>query len=437
MQMQIEKVKVEQLKAAAYNPRKELKPGDAEYEKLKRSITEFGYVEPVIWNKQTGNVVGGHQRLTVLKNLGATEVDCVVVDLDEQREKALNIALNKIQGDWDKDKLAALLSDLDSSAFDVTLTGFDAAEVDEMLNEFYSQAAVQDDFDVDEEHEKIKAKGAVTKTGDIWKLGDHYLMCGDSTSESDFAKLMQGKRGQMAVTSPPYGVGKDYEKLGIEPWFETMRPVVANLTKYAGIVCWNLGDLYTTGTQFIEPTNFYSAQLFAELGFRPIWIRIWKKQGINYGIAPYHLSTNKPAQQYEYISAFSHNGDIEYNDQEYMWLSAYASHAFKFVRRLTKEERKNWGYAGIWEMNTVRANKAHPAMFPVELPWRCIKMHSDRGDIVVEPFSGSGTTIIACEQAERICYAMEKSPEYCDLAVKRWEEFTGKKAEKVQPDGER
>ena len=147
-----------------------------------------------------------------------------------------NIALNKIQGDWDKDKLAALLSDLDGSAFDVTLTGFDAAEVDEMLNEFYSQAAVQDDFDVDEEHEKIKAKGAVTKTGDIWKLGDHYLMCGDSTSESDFAKLMQGKRGQMAVTSPPYGVGKDYEKLGIEPWFETMRPVVVNLTKYAGIV---------------------------------------------------------------------------------------------------------------------------------------------------------------------------------------------------------
>lgn len=125
---------------------------------------------------------------------------------------------------------------------------------------------------------------------------------------------------------------------------------------------------------------------------------------------------------------------MEYNDQEYVWLSAYASHSFRFVKRLTKEERKNWGYAGIWEMTTVRANKEHPAMFPVELPWRCIKMHADRGDIVLEPFSGSGTTIIACEQAERVCYVLERSPEYCDLAVKRWEEFTGEKAERIPAD---
>ena len=427
--MQIDKIPVAKLKAAEYNPRRALKPGDAEYEKLKRSITEFGYVEPVIWNKQTGNVVGGHQRLTVMRDLGITEIDCVVVDLDPMREKALNVALNKIQGEWDKDKLAALLTEFDGSEFDVTLTGFDAA--DELLNAFYSKEAVQDDFDVDEETEKIKAKGAVTKTGDVWKLGVHRLMCGDSTSEVDFAKLMNGNKAQMTVTSPPYGVGKDYESKGIEPWFETMRPVVKNLTRYAGIVCWNLGDLYATGTQFIEPTNFYSSQLFAEQGFRPIWIRIWKKQGQNFGVGPYHLVTNKPVQQYEYISAFSKNGDVEYNDQEYMWLSAYAGHAYRFVKRLTKEERKNWGYAGIWEMNTVRANKDHPAMYPVELPWRCIKMHSDRGDIVLEPFSGSGTTIIACEQLERVCYAMEKSPEYCDLAVKRWEQFTGQKAERI------
>lgn len=433
--MQIEKIPVEKLRAAEYNPRRALKPGDAEYEKLKRSITEFGYVEPVIWNKQTGNVVGGHQRLTVMRDLGIAEIDCVVVDLDPMREKALNVALNKIQGEWDKDKLAALLTEFDGSEFDVTLTGFDAAEVDELLNAFYSKEAIQDDFDVDEEHEAIKAKGAITKTGDIWKLGVHRLMCGDSTSEVDFAKLMNGNKAQMTVTSPPYGVGKDYETKGIEPWFDTMRPVVKNLTRYAGIICWNLGDLYSTGTQFIEPTNFYSSQLFSEQGFRPIWIRIWKKQGMNYGVGPYHLVTNKPVQQYEYISAFSKNGDVEYNDQEYVWLSAYAGHAYRFVKRLTKEERKNWGYAGIWEMTTVRANKEHPAMYPVELPWRCIKMHSDRGDIVLEPFSGSGTTIIACEQLERVCYAMEKSPEYCDLAVKRWEQFTGQKAERVTKHG--
>ena len=161
--MQIEKISVDKLKAAAYNPRKELKPGDAEYEKLKRSITEFGYVEPVIWNKTTGNVVGGHQRLSVLKDLGQTEVDCVIVELDDQREKALNIALNKIQGEWDKDKLSELFAEFDGSEFDVTLTGFDAAEVDELLNAFYSKEAVQDDFNVDEEKEAIEAKGAITK----------------------------------------------------------------------------------------------------------------------------------------------------------------------------------------------------------------------------------------------------------------------------------
>jgi ParB-like chromosome segregation protein Spo0J len=198
--MNIEKVSIDKLKAAAYNPRKTLKPGDAEYEKLKRSITEFGYVEPVIWNRTTGNVVGGHQRLTILKDLGQSEVDCVIVELDEKREKALNVALNKIQGEWDKDKLAELLTELDGSEFDVTLTGFDAAEIDELLNAFYSKEAVQDDFDVDEEHDKIKAKGAVSKPGDIWKLGVHRLMCGDSTSEVDFAKLMNGSKAQMTVT---------------------------------------------------------------------------------------------------------------------------------------------------------------------------------------------------------------------------------------------
>ncbi|RJX22338.1 MAG: DNA methylase N-4 [Ammonifex sp.] len=431
--MNIQKIKAGLLNPAAYNPRKDLKPGDAAYEKLKRSIEEFGYVEPVVWNRQTGNVVGGHQRLKVLLALGHAEIDCVVVELDAQREKALNIALNKIQGEWDENKLAEVMAELDAGAFDVSLTGFDVAEVDELLNKFYSKEAVQDDFDPDKEKERIEAKGAITQPGDIWLLGQHRLMCGNSTSETDFAKLMDGGHAQVAVTSPPYGVGKEYEKAGIEPWFQTIRPVIKNLCKYADIVCWNLGDLYATGSQFIEPTSVYSVNMFADNGYRPIWIRIWKKQGMNFGVGPYHLVSNKPVQQYEYVSAFSKNGEIEeYNDQEYAWLSAFAGHSYRFVKRLTKEERKKWGYAGIWEMTTVRANKEHPAMFPVELPWRCLKMHSDRGGIALEPFSGSGTTIIAAEQLERRCYAVELSPVYCDLAVKRWESFTGEKAVKLE-----
>ena len=243
---------------------------------------------------------------------------------------------------------------------------------------------------------------------------------------------MDGAHAQCAVTSPPYGVGKEYEKAGIEPWFATMRPAIKNICKNADIVCWNIGDLYATGTQFIEPTEMYSIGLFADNGFRPIWIRIWKKQGMNFGNAPYHLVTNKPVQQYEYITALAAQETDEYNDQEFAWVSAFAGHSYKFVKRLTKDERKKWGYAGIWEISTVRANKDHPAMFPVELPWRCIKMHSDRGGVVLEPFAGCGTTLIACEQAERRCYAMEISPVYCDLIVKRWETFTGGTAVKLE-----
>ncbi|MBT9169362.1 MAG: hypothetical protein DDT19_02721 [Syntrophomonadaceae bacterium] len=431
--MNIEKIKADILKPARYNPRKDLKPSDKEYQKLRRSIEEFGYVEPVVFNRQTSNVVGGHQRLKVLLDLGHTEIDCVVVELDPQREKALNIALNKIQGEWDENKLAELMAELDAAAFDVSLTGFDAAEIDELLNRWHAKDVVQDNFDVDKEKERIESDGAITKLGNIWVLGSHRLLCGDSISEAAFAKLMDGSRAQVAVTSPPYGVGKEYEKAGIELWFQTIRPAIKNMCKYAGIVCWNLGDLYSTGSQFIEPTSAYSVDMFAENGYRPIWIRIWKKQGMNFGVGPYHLVSNKPAQQYEYISAFSKNGEAEeYNDQEYLWLSAFAGHSYRFVKRLTKDERKKWGYAGIWEMTTVRANKEHPAMFPVELPWRCIKMHSDQGGIVLEPFSGSGTTIIAAEQVERCCYAMELSPVYCDLAVKRWETFTGAKAVRLE-----
>jgi len=431
--MNIQKIKAELLKPARYNPRKDLKPGDKEYQKLRRSIEEFGYVEPVIFNRRTGNVVGGHQRLKVLLDLGHSEIDCVVVELDPEREKALNLALNKIQGEWDETKLAELMAELDAGAFDVSLTGFDVAEIDELLNRWHAKEAVQDDFDVDKEKERIEGEGAITKPGYIWLLGKHRLMCGDSTSETDFAKLMDGGHAQAAVTSPPYGVGKEYEKAGIEPWFATIKPVIKNICKYADVICWQMIDLYCTGTQFIEPTGFYSIQMFADNGFRPIWIRIWKKQGMNFGVGPYHLVSNKPVQQYEYISAFSKNGETEeYNDQEYMWLSAFAGHSYRFVKRLTKEERKKWGYAGIWEMTTVRANKEHPAMFPVELPWRCIKMHSDRGGSVLEPFSGSGTTIVAAEQTERRCFAMELSPVYCDLAVRRWETFTGAKALRLE-----
>jgi DNA modification methylase len=412
--MQIIYKNIKDIKKYKNNPRK----NELAVEKVAESIKEFGFRNPILIDKDN-EIVCGHTRYDAAKKLGIKEVPCIIADdLTPDQIKAFRLVDNKTNefAEWDDELLDLEIQDIE---IDLSPFGFEKG-LDKLPGEI-----IEDEFDGELPTEPI------SKLGDIYKLGNHRLMCGDTTNPQDFAKLMQGRVAQVCVTSPPYGVGKEYEKKGIETWLETMQPAIKNITKYSGIVCWNLGDLYATGTQFIEPTLVYSVNLFNDCGFRPIWIRIWKKQGMNFGVGPYHLVTNKPVQQYEYISAFSNKGDIEYNDQEYVWLSAFAGHAYKFVKRLTKEERKKWGYSGIWEMTTVRSNKEHPAMFPVELPWRCIKMHSDKGGIVLEPFSGSGTTIIAAEQADRVCYAMEREAAYVDLAVKRWEAFTGKKAEKI------
>ena len=199
--MIIQKKSINELKRAGYNPLKELRQGDTEYEKLKRSIEEFGYVEPIIWNERTQTVVGGHQRLTVLIDLGHTEVDCVIVDLPEDKEKALNIALNKIEGEWDNEKLTDLLNELNDIDFDLELTGFDLDELEDLLNfDTGNEEVEEDDFEV-EVPEEPKAK-----LGDIYQLGNHRLMCGNSTSEEDVAKLMNGNKADMVFTDPPYGV---------------------------------------------------------------------------------------------------------------------------------------------------------------------------------------------------------------------------------------
>ena len=160
--MEFKKIKIEDLIPASYNPRKALKPGDAEYEKIKNSIAEFGYVDPVIVNDDM-TVIGGHQRLTVLKDLGFVEIDCVVVSVDKTKEKALNVALNKITGEWNKELLADLIKDLQESDFDVAFTGFDPPEVEQLFNSVHDKDVIEDNFDVDEE----LSKPTFSKTGDV------------------------------------------------------------------------------------------------------------------------------------------------------------------------------------------------------------------------------------------------------------------------------
>ena len=165
-EMEIRKIPVSEIKPAKYNPRKDLKPGDPAYEKLKRSMIEFGYVEPIIWNEETGNIVGGHQRYKVLVAEGYKEVECVVVRLSPEREKALNIALNKVTGDWEIEALADLLKNLDELDFDVTLTGFDAAEIEDLFSKVHDKDIKEDDFNIDE----ALKEPIISKPGDLWLL---------------------------------------------------------------------------------------------------------------------------------------------------------------------------------------------------------------------------------------------------------------------------
>ena len=189
------------LKPAAYNPRKKLKPGDKEYEKIKNSIEEFGFADPLVVNADM-TIIGGHQRLTVAMALGYTEVPCAVVDIDKTREKALNIALNKITGAWDDSLLADLLKDIENSNFDLGKTGFEPPEIETLFNKVHDKDIKEDDFDVESELKQP----CFSKTGDIWHLGKHTVICGDSTDPEVYKNLLGDTKVNLVCTDAPYFV---------------------------------------------------------------------------------------------------------------------------------------------------------------------------------------------------------------------------------------
>ena len=201
-QMNLQRIPVEKLKPAKYNPRKDLKPGDPAYEKIRKSLHTYGYVDPVIWNEVTGNIVGGHQRYKVLTAEGATEIDCVVVHIDNpQDEKALNIALNKAVGEWEPVALAELLQDLQASGYEMDCTGFNAAEIDDLFSKVHDKDVKDDDCDISPDEVK-----PFVQPGDVWLLGRHRMVCGDSTKPEDVSLLMDGVKANLVVTDPPYNV---------------------------------------------------------------------------------------------------------------------------------------------------------------------------------------------------------------------------------------
>jgi 16S rRNA G966 N2-methylase RsmD len=197
--MKVETIDIDKIQPAKYNPRKDLKPGDPEYDKLKKSITEFDMVEPLILNKRGNVLIGGHQRLKVLKEMGRTEVEVSVVDLPPAKEKALNIALNKISGSWLLPELKDILQEIDTGEFDIEITGFDSKEIEDLINQLHQpEDGLTDDDEVPEPQESI------CKPGDLWVLGEHRLLCGDATVVTDVERLMGGEKADMVFTDPPF-----------------------------------------------------------------------------------------------------------------------------------------------------------------------------------------------------------------------------------------
>lgn len=387
--MIIQKIRVSEINPAKYNPRKDLKPGDPEYEKLKRSMTEFGYVEPIIWNEETGNIVGGHQRYKILLEAGHTEVECVVVKLSADKEKALNLALNKVTGDWEIEALADLLHELNEQDFDLSLTGFDAAEIEDLFSQVHDKDVTDDDFDLD----KALEEEPVSKPGDIWLLGRHRLMCGDSTKAETYETLMEGKKANLVLTDPPYGVAYEgsqgtikNDNLQDEEFYKFLLSAFTNMESIMA----NDASIYVFHA---DTKGLIFRRAFEDAGFYLSGVCQWVKQSLVLGRSPYHWK-NEPCL--------------------FGW----------------KKKGKHKWYAGrsettIWEFDKPSKNKLHSTMKPIPLMAYPIKNSTAVNAIVVDPFSGSASTLIACEQIDRICFAAELEERFVDVGVKRFIEYVG------------
>lgn len=382
-------IPVGELKPAAYNPRKKLKAGDKEYEKIKNSIQEFGYVEPIIVNYDM-TVIGGHQRLTVLKDLGYTEVQCVVVRIeDENKVKALNVALNKITGAWDEQLLADLLVDLKTQDFNTDFAGFEAPEIEQLFSKVHNKEIKEDDFDVDEELKKP----TMSKQGDVWLLGRHRFICGDSTKPETYDVLMDGQLANMVLTDPPYNV--DVEETAGKIKNDNMADEDFYKFLFAAFVCMeqNMAQDASIYVFHADTQGLNFRKAFHDAGFYLSGCCIWKKNALVLGRSPYQWR-HEPC-----LFGWKLGG-------KHQWYS----------------DRKQ---TTVWEYDRPKVSKDHPTMKPVALMAYPIQNSCMSNCIVLDPFLGSGSTLIACEETNRICYGIELDEKFADVIVKRYIEAKG------------
>ena len=381
-----EKVNIDMLVPYARNARTHSKE---QILQLRASIREFGFVNPVIVDKDL-NVIAGHGRILAAKEEGFTEVPCVFAEhLTEAQKRAYIIADNRLalNAGWDAEMLSVEISDLQGADFDISLLGFDDAELNKLLGGM--DDVKDDDFDVDAELQKP----AVSKPGDLWLLGKHRLVCGDSTKAETFDLLMDGKAANLVVTDPPYNVNyegtagkikndnmadaKFYQFL-----FDSFTLTEKAMARDASIYVFHADT---------EGLNFRKA--FSDAGFYLSGTCIWKKQSLVLGRSPYQW------QHEPILFGWKKTG-------KHAWYS----------------DRKQ---STIWEFDKPKKNADHPTMKPVPLIAYPIVNSSMTGCIVLDPFGGSGSTLIACEQTERVCYTVELDEKYCDVIVNRYARQVG------------
>ena len=408
--MQIRNLALSKINPAPYNPRQDLKPDDARYQHLVRSMETFGCVEPLVWNRRTGHLVGGHQRFKVLLAQGHRDVQVSVVDLPLAREKALNLALNKVGGDWDRNKLSDLLAELTTKPeFDLEVTGFELPEVEQLWATVADGGADEDAFDV--ERELSQGGPAVTQPGELIELGlhgEHRLLCGDATRVEDALRLLDNQRAALCHMDPPYGVSYDRRRRpgakgdsrGAEPirnddltprryrkWFGQIVAVLAeSLIRGGPFYIWN------------GHGNFgLMHDLLSDAGFHMASVITWAKESFAPGFGDYN-------EQTEYCL--------------YGWKGG-ARHRWYGPKNASTLWRVRRDHTRLYR---------HPTQKSLELAERAVRNSSRRGDVVLDPFLGSGTTLIAAARLGRRCCGMEIEPRYCDCIVRRYIALAGSAA---------
>jgi DNA modification methylase len=403
-QIQIEQLPIGELRPDPANPRR---ISDQELETLTRSISEFGLIDPIIARREDKMVIGGHQRLLAARKLGYKTVPVVLADLTVEQAHLLNIALNKISGSFDQELLARLLKELQEVPdIDLSLSGFEDDELKKLLKSLDAREKKErlENFDL-EAAVKAAQSAPVAKPGDVWLLGEHRLTCGDATDRDVVQRLMGQSKASMTFTDPPYNVNygetmKDKlrnnsnkitnDNLGdaFEPFLEKACKNMLEFTDGAVYICMSSSELHTLQKAFIAAGGHWSTFI------------IWAKNTFTIGRSDYQ-------RQYEPIL--------------YGWREG--------VNHYWCRDRDQ---GDVWQVDKPSSSPLHPTMKPLALIERAIQNSSQAGDIVLDTFLGSGSTMIACERTGRVCYGMELEPLYVDVAVMRWEAFTGEKAKRLE-----